>query len=70
MSPRPLLVIPEIGKEALKDEKVKPYVEHPLIRQVVVAQLRKTMYGPGGGPTMRERLLMWTSSRAIMTGKI
>lgn len=76
MAKRPLLVIPEAGKEALSPEKFeaakktdeeirREIAGRNLIQRVVAQQVRDKVFGPGRSPTLRQRLLMWSSFRAL-----
>lgn len=73
MSQRPLLVIPEAGKEALAKTEpaaVPPKKVHPLVQRIVAMRLRRQMFGPTMRPAKKERLLMWTSFDALNHGRL
>ena len=75
MSPRPLIVIPEAAKAALRDDgKTERWVKdkpvHPLINRMVAAHLRWIMFGSAMKPTFRQQCLQWTSFRALNAGRL
>lgn len=71
---RPLLTIPDEAKDALAGpmpERAKKTINpraQAAIAKAVNDQIRFRLFGPRMQPTMKERLLMWTSFRALMTG--
>ena len=67
MTPRPLLVIPDVAKEAMArtDKMDKERKVHPLIRRAVALHVRRQMFGPSMKATLRQSLLMWSSFRAF-----
>ncbi len=77
MTPRPLIVIPEAAKAALRGEskterwvKDKPVPRHPLIERAVAMHMRRLMFGPVMKPTFRQQCLQWTSFRALNAGRL
>ena len=64
MKKRPLLTIPDEAKEGLagKPQVAKPSVPtHPAIKRACELQIRYRAFGERMQPTLRERLLMYSS---------
>lgn len=77
-TPRPLLTIPDDAKDALSPEKFeaakktdeeirREIAGRNLIAQVCAQHVRDKVFGPGWSPTLKQRLLMWSSHNVIKT---